>query len=196
MLLLCDCIHFAISGMLVGIPDYDDLEMQDWTEHHLKQDFTPFNYLQNVSKHFLFAPGNGTMYSSNGYVVMGLVLAAVTNSTGWQSLNQYATAGLGHVLPPLKHTRFMETGPCSQYPDVVHQYAIKASAQRGRRWQEPRMSTSLRSIFQQLDGVQEDCKMQRGKASGGPKRVDVSMWYREGKTGLVLGNRAMPSRSH
>ena len=68
---------------------------------------------------------------------MGLVLAAVTNATGWSGLDQYKAAGL--ELLEANHTTFMEKGPCSRYKGVVHQYAIKPSIrgvqqQRQQQW--------------------------------------------------------------
>jgi hypothetical protein len=79
------------------------------------------DFIETLDKKFLFQPGQGGSYSSDGFVVMGMVLSALTGAVRWTDLDQIGA--LGTIDPPLNGTIFMHTGKCSQYPKVVHQYA-------------------------------------------------------------------------
>lgn len=112
-----------LLSMRSGIPDYDDYALRQWTLANPNSDFLPINFLQNVSKKFLFQPGHGGSYSGVGYVLMGMTLCAVTNCSSWADLQQKALIENGSAFK-FEHTEFMTTGPCSRYtnPPVVHQY--------------------------------------------------------------------------
>merc|ERR1712190_710071 len=85
----------------------------------------PIDYLNDVAKKpFAFTPGNGVRYSSDGYVLAGLVLAALQRKNTWEDLDRLAS--LGPIDgQPLQHTTFMKKGPCSKYPEVTHQYGLR-----------------------------------------------------------------------
>ncbi|MGB0243512.1 MAG: serine hydrolase, partial [Candidatus Nanopelagicales bacterium] len=77
-----------LLSMQSGMPDYNSHQLQLWTLEHPADDFLPLQFLQNVSKEFLFPPGEGGAYSGDGYVLMGLVLAAVLDANDWSDLDQ------------------------------------------------------------------------------------------------------------
>ena len=79
------------------------------------------NYLEDLNKHFLFDPGQGATYSSDGFVLMGYVLTAVTGGKEWSDFDQLGA--LGTVSPPWNGTTFTGAGPCSLHKGIVHQYA-------------------------------------------------------------------------
>lgn len=116
-----------LLSMRSGIPDYDDGALREWTLRNPSKDFLPLDFLHNVSKQFLFAPGKGGAYSGVGYVLMGITLCAVTNCTSWDSLQQQQLIEQGSAFR-FRSTRFMTAGPCSRYsPPVVHQYLYSPS---------------------------------------------------------------------
>jgi len=118
-----------LLGMQSGIDDYNNSYMYDWTLSHPAKDYMPINYITDVGKKpFLFKPGEGSAYTSNGYVLAGMVLAALRNASSWDGLDQLAAIGLVDGVE-LSHTIFMKRGRCSNYNGVTHQYAI-----RGRAW--------------------------------------------------------------
>ena len=112
-----------LLSMQSGMPDYDSHQLQLWTLEHPAADFLPIQFLQNVSKAFLFQPGEGGAYSGDGYVLMGLVLAAVLDADDWSDLDQLKLT-FGEHAADFGLTRFMPTGPCSQDARVVHQYGL------------------------------------------------------------------------
>jgi CubicO group peptidase (beta-lactamase class C family) len=81
------------------------------------------DYILALNKTFLFKPGQGTAYSSDGYLLLGMVLSAISGAKLWSEFDQLAA--LGPIYPPLNQTIFMRNGPCSQYPHVVHQYTLR-----------------------------------------------------------------------
>lgn len=108
-----------LLGMRGGIADYDDATLRQWTVDHPTKDYLPIDYVDSVSKKFLFEPGHGGAYSGVSYVLMGWVLCAATNCADWTKLEQQALIETESFK--LEQSRFMTTGPCSQY-GVVHQY--------------------------------------------------------------------------
>ena len=90
-----------LLGMRSGLNDYDDHELQSFCldPSNFKLDITPYDYLHRwAKKQILFPPGKGGAYSSIGFVVLGFVLAAVTNQTVWTGLDQRT------IIPePLRH---------------------------------------------------------------------------------------------
>lgn len=111
-----------LLGMRGGVQDYDDRFLFNWTLYHPNNDYLPQMFIENVNKTFLFPPDQGGSYSGNGYVLMGMVLSAVTGADTWDQLDQMQAAFGGPEAPQLNHTLFMKTGACTQYPKVVHQY--------------------------------------------------------------------------
>ena len=106
-----------------GVPDYDDSALRDWTVAHPSKDYLPIDFVENVNKKFLFPPGEGGAYSGVSYVLMGWTLCAATNCTDWTKITQADFIEEQSTFK-FNNTRFMMTGPCSQYrsPGLVHQY--------------------------------------------------------------------------
>jgi len=124
-----------ITGNLTGLP-------LNFTFY-----FPPGSTTTTAGKLQLNRTQSACAYSSNGFVVVGLVLAAATNASDWQSFDQLtaavgaeragsfehlgtcsAAAAAAHGLAAADATAavdFAKNGPCSAYPDVVHQYALK-----------------------------------------------------------------------
>ena len=92
------------------------------------QDYLPQMFLSAVNKTFLFPPTEGGSYSGVGYVLMGMVLSAVTGADTWDMLDQADAAAGGPAAPALNHTIFMGRGPCTKYPKVVPQYMYNYQA--------------------------------------------------------------------
>jgi CubicO group peptidase (beta-lactamase class C family) len=109
-----------LLSMRAGFDDYDDQGLLNWTISNPDKDYLPIDYITNLPKKFLFPPGHGGCYSSDGFVLMGMVMAAVTGAKEWEAFDQLAA--LGPIQPPFKETIFMKTGACNKYPGVVHQY--------------------------------------------------------------------------
>ena len=61
--------------MTGGLRDYDDDYVKNWTFTHPDDDITPLDYIHMLNKAFIWEPGAGLSYSSNGYELLGLVLA-------------------------------------------------------------------------------------------------------------------------
>lgn len=59
----------------------------------------------SVEKTFAFPPGTSKRYSSIGYVLVGMVLSAVTNKTTWAGLDQSALLAL--QTRPVNHNYFL-----------------------------------------------------------------------------------------
>ena len=142
--------------MRSGIPDYNDQVLRQWSIDHPKQDWLPSNYIKNVSRTFLFAPGSGGAYSGVGYVLLGWVLCAATDGCNkWSDLDQAALVKTKHFSLG-EETIFMKTGACSQYDGVVHQYCFDprpAAASSSSRYElELRLSTSNVDALDPLPG--------------------------------------------
>ena len=86
------------------------------------KDLTPIDFMQDwTPKSSLFAPGEGGAYSSNGYMLAGLALAAAANATTWDKWDQRSIlpAALAADLP---HLTFPLRGPCYIPPNVTSQF--------------------------------------------------------------------------
>jgi CubicO group peptidase (beta-lactamase class C family) len=118
-----------LLGMQSGLADYADPQAKNWTIENPQRDILPMDFVHALNKTFLFPPGKGAAYSGDGYVLLGMVLAALTGATSWRNFDQLNA--LGEVDPPLNQTIFMKTGQCSQYPRIVHQYAIRPTRDSG-----------------------------------------------------------------
>jgi hypothetical protein len=112
--------------MRAGFRDYENGVLENWTINNPKRDYLPVDLVKTLNKSFYFVPGKGGAYSSDGFVVAGMVLAAITGARTWSDFDQLAA--IGDMQPPLNGTIFMKTGACSQYPLVVHQYARKPTS--------------------------------------------------------------------
>lgn len=66
-------------------------------------------------------------YSSDGFVLLGMLIASVEGKWQWEDVDQMAVLAEGVAPFTLNDTLFMKTGPCSQYPSVVHQYAMASA---------------------------------------------------------------------
>jgi CubicO group peptidase (beta-lactamase class C family) len=51
------------------------------------------SYIYTLDKTFIFEPGQGAAYSSDAYVLMGLVLAASTGAHSWDEFDQLKAIG-------------------------------------------------------------------------------------------------------
>ena len=118
-------------AMRSGVADYDDAAVQAWSfdRANTGKDLSPYDYLHAddlTPKAFTFAPGDGGAYSSIGYALAGLALAAVHGAKDWFDLDQRLVVPKP-LLDSLPGYQFAGRGPCSQYPDVVEQYAVRAA---------------------------------------------------------------------
>ena len=118
-------------AMRSGVADYDDAAVQAWSfdRANAGKDLSPYDYLHAddlTPKAFTFAPGDGGAYSSIGYALAGLALAAVHGAKDWFDLDQRLVVPKP-LLDSLPGYQFAGRGPCSQYPDVVEQYAVRAA---------------------------------------------------------------------
>jgi len=64
-----------IMSMRGGFQEYSDDYMLKWTIEHPSEDYSPYKYIEDLNKTFVFPPGDGGQYSSDGYVLAGMVLA-------------------------------------------------------------------------------------------------------------------------
>lgn len=55
------------------------------TTQHPAEDYLPAQYITALNKKFLYAPGKGSSYSSDGIVLLGM---ALVNATGTRQLCQ------------------------------------------------------------------------------------------------------------
>lgn len=101
---------------------------------HPNEDYRPRQYIEDLNKTFLFPPGTGGSYSSDGFVLLGMVTAALTGKTSWAQLDQRAVlAGLPRSLAAaFNRTVFPKTGKCSSYPGIAHQYCYNPKLEAGR----------------------------------------------------------------
>jgi hypothetical protein len=97
-----------LLGMQAGFLDYADGYIRNWTINHPHQDYLPMDFIDALDKTFRFKPGAGAAYSSDGFVLMGLVLTAVSGGTTWSDFDQLKA--LGPVQPPFNGTIFMKVG--------------------------------------------------------------------------------------
>lgn len=87
-------------------------------------------YLENSPKGFLFPPGSGGIYTGNGYILVGMVLAAVTGAPSFDALDQRAALGVpaynlsgitfmvSQSLPPHPPTYFVPRPRLSRFRHV------------------------------------------------------------------------------
>ena len=129
-----------VLSMRSGVPDYDDQKVKAWSfdRANAGKDLSPYDYLHAADltpKKFLFEPGTEGSYSSIGFELAGLVLAAATSSATWKDYDQRSIlpAALAATLPDFT---FPLGGPCSSLPRVVEQYAIivDPAAQESADW--------------------------------------------------------------
>lgn len=66
-----------------GLGDYDDNGMTQWTINHPNEDFSPLDYLWSLNKTWMCEPGKCEYYSSNGYEILGFVLASHYGAEDW-----------------------------------------------------------------------------------------------------------------
>ena len=71
---------------------------------------------------FLFAPGKGAAYSTNGYSLVGLALAGLEGVASWTALDQHSLAWPAALAFPNDRAIFITRGRCLEYEDVAHQY--------------------------------------------------------------------------
>lgn len=139
-----------LLSMQSGLRDYESGLLENWTINNPTKDYLPIDFLSALNKTFYFTPGQGGAYSSDGFVVAGMVLAAATGAKKWSDFDQLAA--IGPIEPPLDGTLFMKAGACSQYPRVVHQYAEKPT---GRGWGPDNNNVNLEE--RGTGGGAEDC---------------------------------------
>jgi CubicO group peptidase (beta-lactamase class C family) len=119
-----------LLGMQSGLGDYVDSAFKNFTVTHPHTDILPMDFLNALNKSFLYNPGDGASYSGDGFILLGMVLSAVTGAARWGDFDQLKA--LGELRPPLNQTTFMGRGPCSQYPHVVHQYTLRPGARESQ----------------------------------------------------------------
>ena len=127
-----------LLGMQSGVPDYDDGALFRWTLDHPADDKLPLSYLQDAGRapSLDFAPGGGVAYSSNGFVLAGLVLAAASGAPTWEALDQLAAIAppvapgeAQQHAPSLPETLFTKRGACRRYKDqgIIDQFALRSA---------------------------------------------------------------------
>ena len=72
---------YHLLHMKAGLRDYSNSGMREWTIENPNKDFSPLDYLHTLNKTFICNPGDCQEYSSNGYELLGFVLAAHDKST-------------------------------------------------------------------------------------------------------------------
>ena len=118
-----------LMGMTAGIQDYNDTAMKLWTWAHPGEDLSPFEYLHAVNKTFACSPGSCGYYSGINYILLGLLLVNLTESSDWTDYDQ-ATVIPEDLMSTHQYDDllFALKGPCSHYlPRVAHQYSIKGT---------------------------------------------------------------------
>jgi hypothetical protein len=136
--------------MRSGLQEYDDDQTFKWTLANPDKDYLPMDFVSTLNKTFLFAPDEGGCYSSTGYVLMGMVLSALTDAPTWDQLDQLTAAGGAAVVG--NNTLFMKQGHCLKYNGVTHSYIYQSSPYSLSSLKEP-------EPFHDLVGVSE-CKLQ------------------------------------
>ena len=118
-----------LLSMRSGINDYDDDALMQWTYAHPGRDYTPLDFIASVNKTAICDPGACGAYSSVGYEVLGLLLAWHSGARGsWSEFDQLSVLPDRLIAEIGNDTTFMMQGRCSQYPDVIHQYASRIIA--------------------------------------------------------------------
>jgi len=115
-----------IIGMRSGIGDYDDQKLRMWGYENPELDRTPYDLLYDARDHdggLHCKPDTCGFYSTVGFNLMGLVIAAVEKKKSWKDLD------LSKFLPEADWTKSMlygGEGPCTQYSDddMVRQYGF------------------------------------------------------------------------
>ncbi len=115
-----------VLAMRGGLNDYDDSAVRAWSLDRANEgkDLTPYDYIDSdglVPKGFLFAPDKGGSYSSIGFELAGLVLAALSNASSWRDYDQRSILpdALKAAVPGFQ---FPLGGPCTNYSGVTAQY--------------------------------------------------------------------------
>lgn len=115
-----------LLSMTSGMSDYDDAYMKSYTKEHRGEDISPVDYLLDVDgaethDFSACARRDCARYSGINYILVGYVLTKLQGKKHWYELDQM------EVFPPhlkdrYQDIRFSGPGPCSQYPEVAHQY--------------------------------------------------------------------------
>merc|ERR1719433_1797811 len=111
--------------MRSGIPDYNDENLRNWTFSNPTQDRSPYDLLYEAAdKGLLCDPGTCGFYSTTGFNLMGLVIAAALGKRSWLDIDQ--STFLPTDAPYAKKMLFPKLGPCTQYlkDKIVHQYGM------------------------------------------------------------------------
>jgi len=108
--------------MQSGIPDYDDGGLRGYQNDNPGVDIVPLDVLDICPKNFSCAPGSCGSYSSTNYVILGLVLAELSNATDWEAYDQRSIFNGNVVGKDNGDMIFAKHGPCSEYPRAAHGY--------------------------------------------------------------------------
>jgi len=111
-----------LLGMQSGVKDYAYGGWLRATTFSTDGDVTPLEYLAHQDHGFLFAPGKGAAYSTNGYSLVGLALAGHEGVASWTALDQHSLAWPAALAFPDDRAIFITRGRCLEYEDVAHQY--------------------------------------------------------------------------
>lgn len=107
--------------MRAGLNDYDDDTFKKLTFSGAP-DYEPAAIIRDANHSLLCDPGKCATYSSVGYVLLGVALCQVTNTT-WDRLDLLKLAVPPNLRTDFNDTAFPNGGPCSKVPGVIHQYA-------------------------------------------------------------------------
>lgn len=115
-----------LLGMTAGFADYeDDPMMQKTLRLGGSADVDPIEYLQSAAQNgWVCDPNSCAAYSGANYILLGLALVTLQGGEKWEDLDQLAVIPEAAMAEgKYSHTSFAKHGPCTDYPDVSHQYA-------------------------------------------------------------------------
>ena len=113
--------------MMSGLGDYANDWLYLQTLLNPDETYGPMDYFRSLGKSGKLRcdPGTCWFYSSNGYMLLGLILAADQGVDSWKDMDQ-----LAYFTPEIRslfnHTGFYPTGKCSDYPEIAHSYSQKS----------------------------------------------------------------------
>jgi hypothetical protein len=98
--------------MQAGLDDYDDNALRAWTLANPSKDFSPLDYINTLPKKFLCTPGTCERYSSNGYEILGFVLASHYGADDWSSFDWWMMFPDNLRSQYFTSTKFLKDGSC------------------------------------------------------------------------------------
>ena len=81
---------YQLLHMRSGLGDYDDVKVMTQTMANPEIDLTAIDYIHLFTERFHCDPGSCEFYSSNGFVFLGLALAAQSGAPSWRDYDQFS----------------------------------------------------------------------------------------------------------